>query len=246
MARSQSLVAAIKRELKTQGLSYRELAKRLTLSESAVKQMFSGENMTLKRVDAICDVLGLDIEDLVRLAADKNPQLEMLSVDQEKELIGDARLLLVAYCLINNWTFQEIIDRYTFTEHDCIRYMARLDKMRLIELLPGNRIKPLIAINFQWQKDGPIERYFRSAVQAQFFNSSFTEALSLRLVKNGDLSPQAIHQLMDRMNSAGQLFDDLNREERKLPTNKRTGATMVLAIRHWEFDAFRQFEREHT
>lgn len=243
MARSQSLVAAIKRELKSQGLSYQKLAQRLKLSESAVKQMFSGENMTLKRVDAICDVLGLDIDDLVRLAGDKDHQLEMLSIEQEKELIGDARLLLVTYCLINSWSFKEIIERYTFSEHDCIRYMARLDKMRLIELLPGNRIKPLIAINFQWQKDGPIERYFRGAVQSQFFNSTFSEALSLRLVKNGDLSPQAIHQLIDRMNSAGQLFDDLNREERKLPTNKRAGATMVLAIRHWEFDAFRQFER---
>jgi len=243
MARSQSLVTAIKRELKSQGLSYKSLAKKLDLSESAVKQMFAGENMTLKRVDAICDVLRLDLDDLVRLAADKNLQLDMLSVAQEKELIGDAKLLLVAYCLINNWSFQDIVERYTFTEHDCIHYMARLDKMRLIDLLPGNRIKPLISINFQWQKDGPIERYFRGAVQDQFFNSSFTEKLSLRLVKNGDLTPQAIHQLMDRMNSAGQLFDDLTREERKLPPKKRTGATMVLALRHWEFDAFRQFER---
>jgi len=245
MARSQGLVAAIKRELKNQGLNYKQLADQLMLSESAVKQMFSARNMTLKRVDAICDVLGLDIDDLVRLAADTSQQLEMLSIAQEQELIGDAQLLLVAYCLINNWSFDDILQRYNLSEHDCLRNMVRLDKMRLIELLPGNRIKPLIAINFKWQPDGPIERYFRSAVQDQFFNSSFTDDLSLRLVKNGDLSTQSIHQLMDRMSSAGQLFDDLNREERTLANSKRAGATMVLAIRHWEFDAFTQFEK-HT
>jgi len=47
--------------------------------------------------------------------------------------------------------------------------------MKLIELLPGNRVKPLIAGNFTWQAEGPIEQYFRNEAQGPFFDSSFNE-----------------------------------------------------------------------
>ena len=64
MANSTQLVTAIKLALRQQGISYRALAKALALSESAIKQMFASGNMSLKRVDAICSVLKLDLTDL--------------------------------------------------------------------------------------------------------------------------------------------------------------------------------------
>ena len=151
--------------------------------------------------------------------------------------------MLVAYCLVNHWTFSDILARYEITEVEGIRYLARLDRMQLIELLPGNRVKPLIASNFSWQPNGPIERYFNQEVQGPFFNADFTEDGCMRLVKNGDISAVARQQLLERLNTVGQLFDDTVREERKLPLEQRQGTTMVLAIRHWMFDAFSQLER---
>ena len=137
-----------------------------------------------------------------------------------------------------------MLNRYQLTEVEGIRYLARLDRMKLIELLPGNRVKPLIATNFTWQPDGPIERFFRKEVQGPFFNTDFAGDDSLRLVKNGDISAVARQQILERLHAIGQLFDDTVREERKLPLNQRQGTTMVLAIRHWIFEAFESMERE--
>ena len=54
MSSTQSLVALIKAELKSQGLSYAGLAQALGLSESAVKRMLApGGEMPLSRVDAV-------------------------------------------------------------------------------------------------------------------------------------------------------------------------------------------------
>ena len=170
-------------------------------------------------------------------------RLQSLSLEQESELIGDPKLLLTAYCLVNNWTFAEILDRYEITEVEGITYLARLDRMRLIELLPGNRVKALIATNFTWHPNGPIEQYFRKEVQGPFFNADFTEDGCIRLVKNGDISAVARQQILERLHHIGQMFDDTVREERKLPLDQRQGTTMVLAVRHWIFDAFAKLER---
>ncbi len=243
MAQATRLVHELKNLLKSRGITYRELAKLLDLSESAIKQMFSSGNMTLSRLDRICEILSIDIGDLLQLSEASSQRLQQLSLEQEQELTADIKLLLTAYCLVNNWTFADILERYEITEVEGIRYLARLDRMRLIELLPGNRVKPLIALNFQWQSNGPIEQFFRKEVEGPFFNADFSQEGCLRLVKNGDISATARQQILERLNNIGQLFDDTVIEERKLPLPQRQGTTMVLAVRHWIFDAFAKFER---
>jgi len=243
MARSIRLLAVLKQQLKRQGITYRKLANELGLTESAIKQMFAADNMSLKRMDAICEILNLDISDLVEISESQENKIELLSVAQEAILIGDPKLLLVAYCIVNHWSFEEIISHYELTEPECIAQLVKLDKMNLIELLPGNRIKALIAPNFAWQPNGPIEHFFRSEVQQAFFDDSFDENGCIRLVKNGDMSLTARQQLVDRLKVIGQVFDDTNREERKLSLDDRKGTTMVLAIRNWQFQAFVSLER---
>jgi len=243
MSQSSQLVSAIKRELKNRQLSYRAVAEHLELSESAVKQMFSAGNFTLKRLDAICELLELAFAELAQLAMADSQGLDGLSVEQEERLIGDPVLLLVAYCVVNQWTFEEIIERYDISETQCITKLAELDRMRMAELLPGNRIRPLIGVNFKWQPNGPIEQFFRTEVQGQFFDSAFDDNESVRLVKSGDISMASLEQLVARLNAAGQLFDDLAREDHVYPSSQRRGASMVLAIRRWDFAAFKRMSR---
>jgi len=62
-------------------------------------------------------------------------------------------------------------------------------------------------------------------------------------VKNGDISVSARQRVVDRLESIGHYFDDIVHEERRLPLSQRQGTTMVLAVRHWMFDAFARLER---
>lgn len=248
MAQSTRLVDAIKRELKRRGIAYRDLAAELDLAESTVKQMFAGGNLTLKRLDRICAFLGLDLGELVALAERERREgqaIERLSLEEEEALVGDPALLLVAWCVLNRWRFEDIVSHYRLSETDCIRLVARLDRMRFAELLPGNRIRPLTGVNFAWHPDGPIERYFRSEVEGRFLSGRFESPGALKLVRLGDVSLATLGQLNARLESVGQLFDDLAREDARLPPSERRGATMVLAVRHWVFDVFARFERAH-
>lgn len=243
MIRASRLIRELKRQLKRENVTYRMLAKRLDLSESTVKQMFASDNMSLQRLDAICEVLGIDIAELTSLCRDED-RLEALTLEQERELVADPKLLVVAYCVLNYWSVEEILDCYQLTEPECVRYLARLDRMKMIELLPFNRVRPTVTSQFNWHPDGPIEKYFHTEVQSQFFNAGFDGESALRVVKNGDISEKALHQIADRLRGIGQFFDDTTHEERRLPIDRRQGTTMVLAIRQWEFSAFRDFMRD--
>ncbi len=243
MTTSARIVDTLKRQLKSRGLTYKELASQLGLSESAVKHMFSTGNFSLKRLDEICAVLALDIGDLVGISESQQPRLEQLSAECEREIVADIRLLLVAYCLINYWSFEDIVDRYDISATDGLRYLRRLDRMNFIELQPVDRVRLLIANNFTWRKNGAIERFFTSRVQTEFFKHHFSDDGSIRIVKNGMLSKKSQTQLIEKLKSIGELFDDTGWDERKLPARDRHGTSMVLAIRHWFFEGFRDLER---
>jgi DNA-binding Xre family transcriptional regulator len=243
MTTSSRIIDTLKRQLKVRGITYRGLAERLELSESAVKHMFSTGNFSLRRLDDVCAVLELDIGDLVNISQSHEPKIEQLSAENEQEIVGDTRLLLVAYCLINYWTFDEIIQRYDISLAEGLKYLRKLDRMKVIELQPGDRVRLLIANNFSWRKNGAIEKFFRSRVQSEFFSHHFQDDDSVRIVKNGMLTQSAQRQLIERLKAMGDLFDDTTWDERKLPATERRGTTMVLALRHWFFEGFRHLER---
>ena len=205
MARSHQIIDTLKLELRAQGINYRQLAEKLDLSESTIKHMFSSRNFSLKRLDKICELLGLEVSDLVNKYEARTPKIERLSLEHEKQLVSDIPLLLVAYCVSNQWTFQDILNRYALTEPECIRCLVQLDRMKMIELLPENRVKLLISNNFTWHRNGPIEQYFRSEAENRFLSGSFSGDDAARVVKLGDLTDKSIQDLIDRINLVGDL-----------------------------------------
>ena len=151
-------------------------------------------------------VLELDVSDLLNIAEARERKIEQLSAEQELEIMSDMRLLLVAYCLLNYWTFDEIIARYDITPEQGLQLLRKLDRMKFIELQPGDRVRLLIANNFSWRKNGAIERFFRSRVQKEFFSHHFQDDDSIRIVKNGSLTRKSVLQLIEKLQASGELF----------------------------------------
>jgi len=243
MARSKQIVDAIKVTLKQQGITYRALAQKLDVSESTVKQMFANGNFSLSRLDIICELLDVDLNALLEISESLEERVTSISIENEQALVEDRKLLVVGYFLVNHWKIDDIIERYDIGETEIITLLAKLDKMRLIELQPNNRVRLLMANNFAWHPNGPIEKYFRSAVQTEFFNTSFEEDGALRVVKNGVLTIKGQADLRNRLKMIDSLFDEISEQERKIPINERHGITMILAIRNWQPSMFTDLER---
>ncbi|MGQ7248861.1 helix-turn-helix domain-containing protein [Halomonas sp. V046] len=242
MAQTAAIVDALKAALKAHGLTYQQVARELELSEASVKRLFAERQFSLKRLDQVCALIGLEITDLVR-QLEPEIRIDQLKLTQEQELVSDMALLLVAFCALNRWRFHEMLDTYALSDHALISHLTRLDRMGLIELLPGNRIKPLVTYDFQWHKNGPIQRFFESQVQGDFLECRFDRPGELRLFVNGMLSPRSNEVMHQKLRRLALDFRHCHQEDLALPLEQRFGISMIVAVRPWEIAVFRRFRR---
>jgi DNA-binding Xre family transcriptional regulator len=67
MRQTNLIVETLKRELRKQGIRYKEVAKKLELSEASVKRLFAERSFTLTRLAQVCELLNLEFSDLVHV-----------------------------------------------------------------------------------------------------------------------------------------------------------------------------------
>ena len=237
MAQAGMLVDVLKRALKANGLTYANVARGLGLSEPTVKRMFSKRVLTVQRLEAVCQLMDMPLTDLLRLLEGTQQRVSRLSWEQEEELARNDRLLLVAVCVNDHWTFEEIVKYYDISETECIRLLG------LIELLPHNRIKRLVTPDFRWMPDGPIERYFEEKVLSEFLQDKFREDGMLRLYLRGTLSKVSTAFLVRKLERLAADFQGLQRDDVTLPLSQRHNVGLVLAMRPWELAVFKAMRR---
>lgn len=243
MAQVDALVDTLKAVLKSHNLKYRDVAEALALSEASIKRLFSSRNFSLQQVQQVCLMMGMEISDLVQLMAERQARLHELSEEQEEEIVRDPGFLIITVCVLNRWTFEDILQHYTFTEHECVQKLARLDRLKIIELLPKNRIKLLVAPNFSWRKNGPIQKFFLSTIEKELFDAQFDKPDHKMVVLNGMLSSQSNGELQKKIERLAREFDQLNNADAGLALPERQGYTLVLALRNWQYEQLFKYRR---
>ena len=244
MAATQNLIAVLKKLLRANGVTYAAIAKQLNLSETSVKRLFSNHNFSLDRIEQICSMMNMDFVDLLRLYDDSQQKLSSLSEQQELELVSDIKLLLVAVCVQQSWTFEEIVAHYQISDSECIGYLIKLDRLGLIELLPNNRIRKMVAQQFKWLPNGSIERFFETAIQTEFLQTAFCGTGEQRFYMTGALSDRSIELLNKKLSMLANEFQSLQRDDEKLPVQSRRSCGLMLAFRPWESSVFNALRRD--
>lgn len=243
MAQIDSLIAELKRALKARGVTYAALARSLGLSESSVKRLFATRSFTLKRLEQICNEIGLELSDLVQRLNDRREYLTELTPEQEGALLADPKLLLTTYLLINGWAADEIVANFAIEANEIERLLIRLHRAKIIELLPFNRVKLLTARNFTWRKNGPVQRFFQQHVQREFIDAPFAGPGEQFRFVGARLSRTALVQMQQSIDRLAREFDELARRDESLPLAERQSCAAVFAVRPWEFSMFASLRR---
>lgn len=244
MAQTNAIVETLKVALKAHKLKYRDVAITLGLSEASVKRIFRTRSFNLEQLEKVCAMMAMEISDLVQAMAEQHTDLQELTEVQEQEIAGDPMMLMMTVCVLNRWTLDEIVSYYNFSESQCIQKLAHLDRLRIIELLPKNRIKLLVAPNFDWRKGGPIERFFRQTIEKELFNCAFDQTHQKLTVLNGMLSENSNREFQRKLDKLAREFDQLNNADAGLPVHKRQGVTLVMAMRDWHYDIFEPYRKK--
>jgi len=241
MGQTTALVQTLKNSLKERGITYAELTAPLELSEASIKRLFAEESFSIKRLDKVCSYMGMNLSDLIHKMDASQDYLSELSAAQEQALVADERLILVMQLVFSDWSFNNILHKFTLSESELIGCLAKLDKLGLIELLPANRIKLLTAHNFKWRKDGPVQTFFRQNVQSDFFQSDFDQAGAALTFLTGMLSAEAHNEFKIKLDDFAKEFDQLCKSDAKKSLEERLGYGVVLAIRPWNLAYFKKY-----
>lgn len=243
MSEAIQLITTIKKQLKSQGLTYRDLAHALEISEPSIKRLFSSGRFTIDRLVQISNFLGFTLAELSKEAQAAQPALHTLTEKQEREVVSDPKLLMVAVCALNHWTMPEIVALYRLTDAECIKYLLQLDALRIIDLLPGNRIRLNVSRDFDWLPFGPIRQYFKTQGMDDFLKSNFAGEDESMAFVHGMFTDQALAQILDELRRMRKKFAELHEESLSAPLSKRRGIGLLLALRGWEPTDFTKLRR---
>ncbi len=175
--------------------------------------------------------------------ADAQPLIRELTAEQERAVVADKKLLLCAICVLSQWTLEQVTANYRLSEAECVRYLAQLDRIGIIELRPLNRYRLKLAKTFRWRPHGPVMNYFRENALLDYFSGGFDGAGEGLLLVHGSISRGLAPSFLERMQKVAQDFAQQHQADQKMPEKEREGYTLLLAMRSWEFGAFTALRR---
>jgi len=244
MSRSATIVQSIRAHLRSKGMTYRELARALGVSEPTIKRNLGRGEFTLRRLDEICDVLDVSLGDLVQGVDPESSRISRLSEQQERALVRDRRLLLLTYLLVNDWTLAEIASTFAFSENDLVKLLLGLDALGIVDYRPPRRVRKLTARNFTWRTDGPVHTFFLERVVPEFLGGAFdADSDSLHFV-GATLSAASRLRVKAAMGKLVEDFEAMARQDARLALAARDGCSALLAFRGWEFSDFTRLRRK--
>lgn len=246
MSSPELLLQVLRNELRRAGVTYKALAARIDMSESSIKRMFGQKDMPLSRLAQICKVSGIALEEVLRQAADVTPHSDNLTLAQERSLMANPKLLLMAICCLGHWTFEQILETYALSEAECVLALVELDRLEFIELKPMNRYRLRVSSAFHWRFDGPVQAYFREFVVADYFNGRFDGPGETLMCVPARISQGSAQELLQKIRQLAAELARLHQEDRRLPADERDGFTLMLGFRSWEFAAFTALRRPNT
>ena len=236
-------VDALKKSVRARGFTYAQLARRLQLSEASVKRMFSRGSFTLARVEEVLDALELDLYEVARMSRGAGNGRSPLTHEQELGLAKDERLFAAFWLVLNGWSFDEIVRMFEVTRTELTIAFARMEKLKLIEWGPRERVRLLVPRDFAWRPGGPAKKAYARRAMAEFVHARFDAPLELIRFEPRELSPESAATLKKKLERLLAEFGEMAEADSSLPSERRVPVALLVACRPWEFSVVNALKR---
>ncbi len=243
MSQITQLLITLKKCLKAKGITYRQLGEAMDLSEASIKRLFSEQTFSLKRLEEICNILDLSLYDLAKISADADAGPSVLTVDQETALAEKPKLLVFFYLLLSGRSAESITKDYAVSEEESLRFLLELDRLKLIELHPENKVRLLTQKNIQWRKDGPIRTRYENLIIKEFLNAPFDQPEERLRFETGKLSYGSQSVMLKKISRFIKEYIELTEIDKALPQEKSHNTGLMIAFRPWVFSILDEYRK---
>ncbi len=231
------LLQILKRLFKSRGLRYADIATALGLSHTTLKRRLTGAGLTVPFVESLADLVDATLPELFELAnANADSRARRLTLEQENALHADFRLGFIFSRIQLGWSANEIQDECSIPEIRLIPYLVRLEKLGLIDLYPGNRIRLKTVRDIEWRKHGPMWRSVDRYLKDVFTMTDSGDAELSRRIAVVRLSAPSVVQIDRLFHDVQTEIRRLAQDDRGVPTEEKTWYALLLGARPFDIE----------
>lgn len=243
---SSALLGVLRRCLRQEGWTARRLAGHFTIGEATAKRWLAGRGLTLDRLEELAALCRLSLADLAREAEHPATGLaQELTLAQERALSSEVFLSFLFMTILGGNSVAEIAADFAVPAPVMELSLARLERLALIDRLPGGRVRPLIDRTIIWRKS-PMRALFNERMKPQFLAMDFAADDAVFVSEVVKLSPRGaaeLAELLEQLRRDVQSLAERDRENSLLP---RKWFGMLGALRELDTDELRGAAREGT
>lgn len=230
MLRTEYMIVTdfLKKALKEQKLTYRDFSQGLGLSESGLKKMLSARDGSFQRLAQMCKFLGLSLSEALAGSVESMREIQYTQKQQEF-LTKDPRAFHLFWLLVyERVSVAKALQALDLNETKAFSILRKLDELRLLKLLPGNRVQvpPLQLI--RWAGQGPlIEKIYRewSENMIQRVASPSPPPGAFFMIRYFKMKPKTLADLNEALHELENEFS------RRGTQDMRTGADDLVHLR---------------
>lgn len=226
------LLQELKRVLKEKNIRYVDVARHLNVSETTIKRKLSSQGLSISTLESICTIAGIRLIELAELAGRRHEtKAESISEAQEKALAEKPFSAFIFLLLRYNWTPYEIQQEFNLNEADIILHLRYLEKIRLIDLFPGNRVRLLTVRYPRWIPGGPLRRAVDETLRHHFETMDFHDPQSVWELETVKISERSIDRLRQLIASIAEQMRELAAQDHDLPAEQKKWYSMLCTAR---------------
>ena len=234
MTQTTKLLETLKKYLKARGLTYKQLAKEMDLSEATIKRSFSKQSFSLNQLEEICRILDIDFYDLAKMDKERDRDtFTELTFEQEDVLNGDNKLMIFLYFLIHGWSITEIVEEYNFSKVEAIQMSLKLEKLSLLELHPNNKVRMLISNKAFWKIARPVLLQHHDQLIEDFMKNAFEQPNESLMFNAGQFSEKSLKIIRKKIDNLMKEYNQLAEMDATLPLKNRYSTGILIGFRPW-------------
>ena len=241
---SAALLAVVRRALRQEGWTARRLAAHFAIGEATAKRWLAGRGLTLDRLEQLAALCALSLADLAREAEQPSSDLaQELTLAQERALSSDIFLSFQFMTILGGNSPAEIEADFAVPGPVMALSLARLERLALIDRLPGGRVRPLVDRTIVWRK-APMRALFNERMKRQFLAMDFAAEDAVFVSEVVKLSPRGaaeLAEMLEQLRRDVQALAERDRETSRLP---RKWYGMLGALRELDMEELRGAARE--
>lgn len=155
------ITSALKQAFKARGVTYKDVADRIGVSEQTIKRLFREKDCSLSRLNELCEAIDISVYDLLEISRQFSEPVARLSEEQEIFLRDNPSHFSFLFFLTVEYSLETIKSCYGLSDVTVFRYLRDLDKQGLIELSANNQFRLLFEGRILMKLTGPLGEVVR-------------------------------------------------------------------------------------